>query len=73
MGFEKHEMTIHGFRAMGSTILNEKGYRPDVIEKALAHAGEDKIRAIYNRAEYMEERWQMLQDYADFLEELGRK
>lgn len=61
---------MHGFRSMGSTVLNEKGYRPDVIEKALAHAGEDKIRAIYNRAEYMEERKTMLQGYAGYLDSL---
>ncbi len=46
----KDKHTIHGFRSMGSTLLNEKGYRHDIIEKSLAHAGEDRIRAIYNRA-----------------------
>lgn len=70
MGFSKDEICVHGFRSMGSTVLNEKGYRHDVIEKALAHAGEDKIRAIYNRAEYLEERRQMLQGYSDWLEGL---
>jgi len=70
MGFAKEETTVHGFRSMGSTVLNEKGYRHDIIEKALAHAGEDRIRAIYNRAEYFEERKSMLQDYADYLDNL---
>ncbi len=73
MGFTKEETSVHGFRSMGSTVLNEKGYRPDVIEKALAHAGEDRIRAIYNRAEYLEERKNMLQDYADYLDGLVKE
>jgi integrase len=61
-------MTGHGFRTLASTILNEKGYAPDVIERQLAHEDSDKIRSAYNRAEYLLERKKMMQDYADILE-----
>jgi integrase len=62
-------MTGHGFRALASTILNEQRvYHPDVIEKQLAHADTDEVRAAYNRAEYILERKAMMQDWADFLD-----
>ena len=67
MGY-RGRMTGHGFRTLASTILNEKGYPPDVIERQLAHEESDKIRGAYNRAEYLLERKRMMQDYADFLE-----
>lgn len=67
MGYQGR-MTGHGFRALASTILNEKGYNPDWIERQLAHEDGDKIRSAYNRAEYLLERKKMMQDYADFLE-----
>jgi integrase len=63
-------MTGHGFRALASTILNEKGYSPDVIERQLAHEDEDKIRSAYNRAEYRAERVTMMQEWADYLDRL---
>lgn len=61
-------MTGHGFRTLASTILNERGYPADVIERQLAHEDQDKIRAAYNRAEYLMERKKMMQEYADLLE-----
>jgi hypothetical protein len=61
-------MTGHGFRSLASTILNEKHYSPDVIERQLAHEDSDKIRSAYNRAEYLPERKKMMQDYADYLD-----
>jgi integrase len=67
MGYQGR-MTGHGFRTLASTILNEKGYAPDVIERQLAHEDSDKIRSAYNRAEYLLERKKMMQDYADILE-----
>jgi integrase len=67
IGYEK-KMTGHGFRALASTILNEKGYKPDWIERQLAHEDIDKIRSAYNRAEYALERKKMMQDYSDILE-----
>ena len=58
----------HGFRAMGSSILNESGqWNPDAIERQLAHRERNKIRAAYNRAEYLEERQRMMQWYSDYL------
>jgi len=49
MGFTQDEMTAHGFRAMASSILNGRGFSPDVIEAALAHVDQNTIRRIYNR------------------------
>jgi integrase len=73
MGYEKHEMTAHGFRAMASTLLNELGYRPDIIERQLAHGDTDKVRAVYNRAAYMDERRIMMQAWADYLDSLAEQ
>jgi integrase len=52
--------TVHGFRALASTILNETGFRPDVIERQLAHVERNKVRAAYHRSEYLEERRKMM-------------
>jgi integrase len=60
--------TSHGFRSTGSSILNEQGFNPDAIERQLAHADEDKVRAAYNRAEYLSERTRMMQWWADYTE-----
>ncbi|MSQ54905.1 MAG: DUF4102 domain-containing protein [Betaproteobacteria bacterium] len=62
----------HGFRATASTILNEMNYRPDVIERQLAHAERNKVRASYNRAEYFPERKAMMQAWADLIDEMAR-
>jgi integrase len=67
----KGKMTGHGFRAVASTILNEQGYRADVIERQLAHTERNAVRAAYNRAEYLPERRKMMQDWADYIESLG--
>jgi len=64
------KFTCHGFRSTASTILNEKGYRPDVIERSLAHSEKNAVRRAYNQAEYLPERHQMLQDWADYLDGL---
>lgn len=58
--------TPHGFRALASTTLNEEGFDPDVIERQLAHAERNKVRAAYHRAEYLDERRKMMQWWADF-------
>ena len=60
--------TVHGFRAMASTLLNERGFRPDVIERQLAHHEGNAVRASYNRAEYLSERRAMMQYWADQLD-----
>ena len=68
MGYSNEEMTAHGFRAMASTRLNEMGWRPDVIERQLAHVPSNAVRAAYNHAEYLDERRNMMQFWADYLE-----
>lgn len=64
------KFSCHGFRSTASTILNEMGHRPDLIERQLAHADRNKVRAIYNRAEYLPERHAMMQQWADYLDGL---
>ena len=60
MGYAKEEMCAHGFRAMASTLLNGQGHSADVIEKQLVHNPREKIRCIYNRAEYLQEGRKMM-------------
>ena len=67
MGYHTR-MTGHGFRALASTALNEIGYRPDVIERQLAHGERNAVRAAYHRSQYLEERKTMMQAWADFLD-----
>lgn len=66
----KGRMTGHGWRSVGSTWANEHGYPADVIERQLAHAPDDDVRAVYNRAEYLPQRRAMLQAWADWLDSL---
>lgn len=70
MGYEKEEMTGHGFRSMASTLLNEMGYNRDWIERQLAHGERNEVRSAYNYAEYLPERRKMMQTWADYLDEL---
>ena len=65
--------TPHGFRSLASSILNEQGYNPDAIERQLAHEESNRIRAAYNRAEYLAERRKMMQWYSDYLRERYRQ
>lgn len=69
MGYEGR-LTGHGIRATISTALNEMGYNEDWIEAQLSHAGSSKIRKTYNHAEYVEQRRGMMQDWADYLDNL---
>lgn len=69
MGFSNNEMTAHGFRTLGSTTLNSLGYRPDVIEAALAHV-QPGVRGVYNRGDYWSDRVIMMQAWADYLDGL---
>ncbi len=74
MGFNGKDsigFSAHGFRATASTILNEAGYRPDVIERQLAHAERNKTRASYNQAEYMPERVAMMQQWANMVDSIA--
>jgi integrase len=70
LGYDKSEMTGHGFRSMASTLLNEQGWGRDAIERQLAHTERDAVRASYNYAEHLPERRRMLQSWADFLDRL---
>ena len=70
LGYAKDEMTGHGFRALASTLLNEQGWHPDLIELQLAHAERNKVRAAYNRAQRLPERRKMMQTWADYLDVL---
>lgn len=67
LGYTTDAMTAHGFRAMASTPLNERGFAPDVIALQPAHQERNKIRAAYNRAQRPEERRKMMQAWADYL------
>ena len=66
MGIAKEEMTIHGFRAAASSLLNAQGWPSDVIERQLAHAERNKVRAAYNQHDYLPERRKMMQAWADY-------
>jgi integrase len=70
LGFGKEDITGHGFRSMASTLLNEQGWNRDAIERQLAHAERDEVRAAYNHAEHLPERRKMMQAWADYLETL---
>ncbi|MDD1629960.1 MAG: integrase arm-type DNA-binding domain-containing protein [Methylococcaceae bacterium] len=71
MGISKDEMTIHGFRALARTILDEVlGFRPDFIEHQLAHAVRDPNGRAYNRTAHLPERHKMMQAWADYLDGL---
>jgi integrase len=64
------ELTTHGFRHIASTLLNEQGWPPDAIEKQLAHEDRNKVRAVYNQAEYLDVRRKMMQAWSDYLDSL---
>ena len=71
----KGKMTGHGFRAVASTMLNESGFRPDVIERQLAHYERNEVRGAYNRAEYLADRIKMMTWWSDYINslEIGAK
>ena len=71
MGFSADEVTGHGFRATARTMLHERlGYSPEVIEAQLAHTVRDSLGRAYNRTEFVEQRREMLQTWADYLDQL---
>lgn len=71
LGYTKDEMTGHGFRSMACTLLNEQGWNRDAIERQLAHAERNNVRAAYNYAEHLPERRKMMQHWADYLSNLA--
>jgi integrase len=70
MGYEQGTLTVHGFRSTASTLLNEQGFNRDWIERQLAHAERNNVRAAYNYAEYLPQRKVMMQQWGDYLDEL---
>lgn len=71
MGF-KGELVAHGFRSLASTALNEQGFDYDLIEVSLAHVDRNTIRAIYNRATYLDKRQNMMTWWGDFIEQASK-
>jgi integrase len=73
LGFEKHEMTGHGFRSAASSMLNESGlWNADAIERQLAHVDADSVRKAYARADFWDERVRMMAWWADKCDEMRR-
>jgi integrase len=72
LGYEKGEMTGHGFRTTASTLLHELGFNSDVIERQLAHTEGNKTKAAYNRAAHLPDRKKMMQEWADYLDKLAK-
>lgn len=72
MGYHSRA-TGHGFRSTASTILNEHGFRADVIERQLAHGERNNVRAAYNHAQYLSERREMMQWWGDYLDKVAAK
>ncbi len=70
LGYDKDEMTGHGFRSMASTLLNEQGWNRDAIERQLAHGERNGVRAAYNFAEFLPERRKMMRAWANYLDKL---
>jgi integrase len=70
LGYSGEQMTSHGFRSTASTLLNEQGWHPDLIELQLAHAERNKVRAAYNKAKRLDERRRMMQAWGDYLDGL---
>lgn len=70
LGYSSDQMTAHGFRSIASTLLNERGVHPDLIELQLAHAERNRVRAAYNRAQRFAERRVMMQNWADYVDTL---
>lgn len=70
LGYSTDDMTAHGFRSMACTLLNEQGWNGDAIERQLAHAERNSVRAAYNYAEHLDIRREMMQAWADYLEKL---
>jgi integrase len=71
LGYDKTQMTGHGFRATASTLLNEsRQWHPDAIERQLAHVESNDVRRAYLRGEHWRERVKMMQFWSDYLDQL---
>jgi integrase len=71
LGYSHNVLTGHGLRRTASTLLNEHGFNSDWIERQLAHAERDEVRAVYNAAEWLAERRKMMQWWSDYLDQLA--
>lgn len=72
LGYTSEQHTGHGFRHMASTLLHERGYKSELIERQLSHGDRNPMRAAYNFAEYLPERRKMMQEWADYLDGLAK-
>ncbi|WP_298233203.1 integrase arm-type DNA-binding domain-containing protein [uncultured Azohydromonas sp.] len=72
MGY-KGAHTAHGFRSVFSTAANEGGWNPDVIERHLAHLERNQVRGAYNRAQHLEDRRELMQAWADYLDAIRQR
>lgn len=70
IGYTRDEMTIHGFRGLASTQLNELGFNSDLIETQLAHIDKNRVRSAYNAAQWLKQRAEMMQAWSDYLDKL---
>lgn len=70
IGYTSDQMTAHGFRATARTLLAELGWKPDAIERQLAHKASGPLGAAYDRAQFLDERRKMMQAWADYLDKL---
>jgi integrase len=68
LGYDRTMLTAHGFRGMASTMLHERGWPSDVIERQLSHVERNEVKAAYNHAEYLPQRREMMQAWADYLD-----
>jgi integrase len=72
LGYDRTTLTAHGFRGMASTMLHERGWDSDVIERQLSHAERNSVKAAYNHAEHLPARRKMMQAWADYLDSLRK-
>lgn len=73
LGF-KGRMTGHGFRALAMSAIKERlGYRHEVVDRQLAHVPENSVDRAYDRAQFLEERTRMMQDWADYLDAIAEQ
>lgn len=72
MGY-RGKMTGHGFRALAMTTIKERlNYRHEVIDRQLAHSHRNSVTAAYDRAKFLTERIQMMQEWADYIDDISR-
>jgi integrase len=62
-------LVAHGLRSLASTVLNEQGFDPELIEVSLAHIDKNRVRHAYNRAEYLDKRRKMMDWWSEYITE----